>query len=316
VALAVSVLVASAASACGRSQRTPEPGGGGDAGSAGFAAAGASAAGTADAGQVGAGGGAGSSSVGGSGVGGSGVGGSGVGGSGVGGSSAGGAGATAGGSGEAGAPLTDADVCADACAQTRHPLPNALCEDWQFPDHEYVAEYCVPVSSSDCAGRCEEQLGAVSAACNAALHHAIPCVARTDLYQNGGIHFDCLFQECTRLLLDVSAECNGLRQELAAARERWQAAGSDSYSFTLTAGVSVATIVVTDGEASVVEGTLTDPPTIPALFDRLEDSLEFIPASATYDPALGYPVEAHTPAPGCAPPEAGFSFAVTDVVLE
>jgi hypothetical protein len=212
--------------------------------------------------------------------------------------------------------LTDAEVCADACAQTIHPLPNALCEDWPYPDDEHVAEYCLAGESRDCARRCEEQLGAVSSDCNVALHRAIPCVARTDLYQEGPIPIECLFGECTGLLIRVTAACTGLRQELAAARQRWETAGSDSYSYELSTGSSVYEIVVRDGVASLVEGIPADVPTIPELFDRIEGSLEVAPPSVTYDPALGYPAEVHARAPNCQRFDVGFFFAVTELVLE
>jgi hypothetical protein len=217
----------------------------------------------------------------------------------------------------AGVPLTDAEVCADACAQTHHPLPNALCEDWGFPDDEHVAEYCLPVETMECTERCEQQLGAVSPACNAALHRAIPCVARTDLYQGGPIPFGCIFQECTRMLVRVSAACNGLLQELARARELWASAGSDSYSYKLSTARSVLDIVVRNGVASAVQGTPTDVPTIPVLFDRIEDSLEVVTSSVAYDAMLGYPREAIERPTGCeGEGDHGYSFAVIDLVLE
>jgi hypothetical protein len=170
-------------------------------------------------------------------------------------------------------------------------------------------------ASPDCAVRCEEQLGAVSSDCNVALHRAIPCVARTDLYQQGSIDIDCLFEECTGLLVRVTAECNGLRQELAAARQRWEDAGSDSYSFKWSGGATVYDIVVSDGVASLVEGTSADVPTIPELFDRIEGSLEYAPPSVRYDAVLGYPIEAHARFLDCEPLAYAFSFSVTEVVL-
>jgi hypothetical protein len=106
-----------------------------------------------------------------------------------------------------------------------------------------------------------------------------------------------------------------LRQELARARDLWASAGSDSYSYTYSAGNSFGDITVRDGVASLVEGTLTDPPTIPELFDRIEDSLETYPASVTYDPVLGYPREAVASVP-CDHTTYWFYFAVTDLVLE
>jgi hypothetical protein len=306
VVLAASSLLLAGASACGRSERTPNQGErGGDSGSSGSSAI--------EAGGTGAGG-AGSSGTGGSTAGSSGAGGasgSTAGNSGVGGS-------IAGGSGAAGAALTDSEVCADSCAQTEVLIPSALCEDWRFPDDEHVAEYCVTIESLECAERCEQQLGLVSPACNSVLHDAIPCLARSDLYQQGDPDFECLFQECTWALLRVSAECNGLRQELADARLRWASADSDSYSYTLDIEGSVFFIVVSNGVASTVEGTLPDPATIPELFDRIEAALEGVPASVTYDPVLGYPTEASNWFPTCQGQFGayGFSFTASNLVLE
>jgi hypothetical protein len=303
IALALTGLVLSGAGACGRSQRTQElEGGGGDeessgtggGGASGNMATGGSAGSASDAGRAGAGG---SSQVGGAGAAGS------------------------GGSAGAGVPLTDAEVCADACAQSRFVLPQALCEDWRFPDDEHVAEYCrLPVETFECLELCEQQLGAVSPACNAALHRALPCVARSDLYHGDALPpLGCLFQECTGLLMKLSAACNGLLQELARARELWASAGSDSYSYHLSTAASDLDIVVQDGVASAVAGTPTNVPTIPALFDRIEDSLEFTASSVTYDKVLGYPREVVVRSSGCmgeADYSSAYSFAVTDFVLE
>jgi hypothetical protein len=232
----------------------------------------------------------------------------------------GGGGASAsGGFAGAGVPLTDAEVCADACAESHNPLPQALCEDWDYPDDEHVAEYCVPVETFECIELCETELGAVSPACNAALHAAIPCVARSDLYHEGLITIGCLFQECTPLLVRVTAECNGMRQELVRARERWASEGSDTYSYTLSQGTSVIDIVVRDGVASAVGGAPTGVPTIPGLFDRIEGSLELITSSVTYDAVLGYPHQAAGQYTGCsgeADYVSSYSFVVTDFVLE
>jgi hypothetical protein len=305
VALAFAAFVLSGASGCGRSQGTQElESSGGDMGSSG--STGGERGGTGGggvAGNMATGGFAGIASDGGrAGAGGFGQ----VGGAGASGS---------GGYGGAGVPLTDAEVCADACAQTRFILPNALCEDWRFPDDEHVAEYCLPVETLECTERCEQQLGAVSPACNAALHRAIPCVARTDLYQEGPIPFGCIFKECTGMLVRVSAACNGLLRELARARELWASAGSDSYSYKLSTAGSVVDIVVENGVASAVGGTPTDVPTIPALFDRIERSLEVVTSSVTYDATLGYPREAIERSSGCEDTY-GYSFAASDLVVE
>jgi hypothetical protein len=320
VAFAVAVLVFAGASGCGRSQRTLEQtgngGGIGSSGSTGVEVGGMGAAGAGGSGGVaGSGGAAGTGNASMSGAAGSsseggkaGAGGVGQ----VGGADGAGSGGFAGGA----VPLTDAEVCADACAQTEFRLPSALCEDWRYPDDEHVAEYCLAGASPDCAVRCEEQLGAVTSDCNVALHRAIPCVARTEFYRQPAAIIDCPFAECTELLVRVTAECNGLRQELAAARQRWEDAGSDSYSFEWSRGATVYDIVVSDGVASLVAGTSTDVPTIPELFDRIEGAIDFAPPSVRYDPVLGYPIEAQTRSPNCQPPDRGFSFTVTGVVLD
>jgi hypothetical protein len=307
IALTFAGFVLSIASGCGRSQMTWElESTGGDTGSSG--STGVERGGTGGggvAGNMATGGFAGIESDGGrAGVGGFGL----VGGAGPSGS---------GGSAGADVPLTDAEVCADACAQTRHFLPNALCEDWRLPDDEHVAEYCLPVEAFGCTERCEQQLGAVSPACNAALHRAIPCVARTDLYQAGPLPFDCIFQECTRLLVHVSAACNGSLRELTRARELWASAGSDSYSYKLSRAGSIRDIVVKNGIASAVEGAPMDVPTIPVLFDQIERSLEVVTSSVTYDATLGYPRKAIERWTGCqGEGNYGYSFAVIDLVLE
>jgi hypothetical protein len=310
IALALTGLVLLGAGGCGRSQRTQElEGGGGDEESSGSAGV--------DRGGTGSGGASGNMATGGSAGSASDAGRAGAGGS----SQVGGAGAAgSGGSAGAGVPLTDAEVCADACAQSRYVLPNALCEDWRFPDDEHVAEYCLPVETFECLELCEHELGAVSPACNAALHRALPCVARSDLYHGGALPpLGCLFQECTGLLMKLSAACNGLLQELARARELWASAGSDSYSYQLSTASSVLDIVVKDGVASAVEGTPTNVPTIPALFDRIEDSLEFAASRVTYDAMLGYPREVVVQSSGCsgeADYSYAYSFAVKGLVLE
>jgi hypothetical protein len=307
--LRLSWLVVSAG-ACGRSQGMLEQGEtGGDAGSVSSAGGSTSVGGMAGADDPGVVGGAG---TGGSSAGGAPVGG--AGGSSVGGSGAGAGGANVGGAGAAGAPLTDAEVCADSCSQTDFFLPSALCEDWQFPDDRHVAEYCALRESPDCVGRCEEQLGGVSPACRAALHRALPCVSRSTLYQGGVPAIDCLFEVCTPMLLRVSAECNGLRQELAVARERWTSEGSASYSYKYDRDGAMFDIVVRDGVALAVEG-LRDPPTIPALFDEIERYFEVAPASVIYDPELGYPATAGVRSLGCLL-QVGFSFTVSDLVLD
>jgi hypothetical protein len=239
-----------------------------------------------------------------------------------GGAGAGGAGGSsiAGSTSGAGAPpTTDSEVCADACTQTSFEIPSALCEDWHFPDSDHPAEYCGSFEATECAERCEAQLGYVSAPCNAALRQAIPCVARSELYHGGIIPppTECgIIPECIRQLVRVSAECNGLRDELARARALWATAGSETYSYTLRLGTSTFDILVRNGISSVVAGSLTDPPTIPTLFDRIESSFESVPASATYDALLGYPSEASSSFERCVSGAGDFSFGVANLSLE
>jgi hypothetical protein len=119
--------------------------------------------------------------------------------------------------------------------------------------------------------------------------------------------------------MKLSAGCNGLLQELARARELWASAGSGSYSYQLSTAASVLDIVVKDGVASAVEETPTSVPTIPALFDRIEDSLEFTASGVTYDAMLGYPREVVVQSSGCSGAvdySYAYSFAVKDLVLE
>jgi hypothetical protein len=121
------------------------------------------------------------------------------------------------------------------------------------------------------------------------------------------------------MLVRVSAACNGLSQELARARELWASAGSESYSYLLSTAASDLDIVVKDGVASAVEGTSTSAPTIPALFDQIEGTLEVLTASVTYDAMLGYPREVDVLSSGCsgdADYAYAYSFAVADLVLE
>lgn len=99
----------------------------------------------------------------------------------------------------------------------------------------------------------------------------------------------------------------GERDALASARARWTARGSDSYTydvnrscFCVLGGKSV-TVSVQNGSvtsASLAEsGSLVDNalltyvPTVPDLFDLIEDALSRNPAyfAATYDPTFGYP---------------------------
>ena len=99
----------------------------------------------------------------------------------------------------------------------------------------------------------------------------------------------------------------GDRGLLADARARWQAQGSDSYTFELNRGcfcvlggrqvqVTVKAGAVTwaeyrDSGLAVEQTLLTYLPTVPDLFDLIQDALDRKAASfwVEYDPTYGYP---------------------------
>ena len=105
-------------------------------------------------------------------------------------------------------------------------------------------------------------------------------------------------------VLGPSEETRDLRE----ARERWEAAGLDDYTFDVRrvcfcASVEPIRVVVQDGEAvshTVIATGEPVPaeerhlfPTVPGLFDFIEDAIEQRAHSieATYDPGLGFPVQ-------------------------
>jgi hypothetical protein len=96
------------------------------------------------------------------------------------------------------------------------------------------------------------------------------------------------------------------REGLAQARARWQALGSDSYSFELDRGCfcvlagrmtitvqngAVAAAEYQDSRNSVEAALLTYLPTVPDLFDLIQDAFDRDAASlvVSYDPSYGYP---------------------------
>lgn len=99
----------------------------------------------------------------------------------------------------------------------------------------------------------------------------------------------------------------GEQGQLDAARARWHAQGSDSYTVELTRGCFCVlggrrmTVTVKHGAVvgadyldsggPVETALLTYIPTIPDLFDLIQDALDRRPASflAIYDPTYGYP---------------------------
>lgn len=99
-------------------------------------------------------------------------------------------------------------------------------------------------------------------------------------------------------------------RDLERARQLWEARGTESYVFTYELncfcagpGNPPARITVTDGEVAgaflpsrdrpVPEEELEGYPTVPTLFDAVEEWLDRDPASARteFDPALGHPVD-------------------------
>ena len=99
----------------------------------------------------------------------------------------------------------------------------------------------------------------------------------------------------------------GEHGELVEAKARWHAQGSDSYSFELNRGCFCVlggrrlTVTVRDGAVvgadyldsggPVDKALLTYVPTVPDLFDLIQDALDRKVAwfSADYDPTYGYP---------------------------
>jgi hypothetical protein len=114
------------------------------------------------------------------------------------------------------------------------------------------------------------------------------------------------------LLLGLATSCEsptapGDRGLLAEARARWQARNQDSYNFELNrncfcvlggrrmtvsvrAGVVVGAVYL-DASGPVEPALLSFIPTVPDLFDLIQNALEKGVASflAEYDPDLGYP---------------------------
>ena len=114
------------------------------------------------------------------------------------------------------------------------------------------------------------------------------------------------------LLLGLATSCEsptapGDRGLLAEARARWQAQHQDSYSFELNrncfcvlggrrmtvsvrAGAVVGAVYL-DASGPVEPALLSYIPTVPDLFDLIQDALDRHAASflAEYDPGLGYP---------------------------
>jgi hypothetical protein len=225
---------------------------------------------------------------------------------------AGAAGSSAAGGGPA--VVTDAEICAEGCTLGT-PLPSALCEDWRFPDVDAVPDFCVDIEleGTECAERCEQALGQVSHACNAALHEAVPCAARSNFYREGVLD-TCYLSECYPELFRLSAECYGLREALIGARARWDAFNPRDYRFTYEEPSEVATFSVDNGVSTVVssQGAAT-PLTIRMLFDRIAVALDDgYPAVARYDEQFGYPTEVEFPSSECFGPVPGLSFRVTD----
>jgi len=207
----------------------------------------------------------------------------------------GGASGTAGTAGtmDAGTPeLTDPEFCQAACDATegRYSLPQALCEDWRYPDFDVTPAYCEPTETRDCVDLCVERLTQVPSACHDVLRPAADCAAHDRLYAEG-LATECVLSNCHPFLFRVSIECHGLRDELEAARARWASEGSENYSFRYTQDSEQATVEVTNGVPMVVDGTLPRiAATIPDQFALIEAGYDDgAPALIEYDPVLGYP---------------------------
>ena len=116
------------------------------------------------------------------------------------------------------------------------------------------------------------------------------------------------------LALNVLAgACGGgddeLESTIAAQRRRWEAAGSDSYEFTMTWTSALSfrgdyRITVIDGQPRTVvrsDGVEVDPDELagerPVTIDEVFDILEHVRTAdtftATYDEVSGYPIHVH-----------------------
>jgi hypothetical protein len=198
--------------------------------------------------------------------------------------------------GFAGAPTekTDSELCEASCTELNNQfeIPGALCEDWRPLDDKYVPVFCGQVEATGCSGRCTERLNRGPEACHDALRAGVPCVASDSFYKLGPSAEWCYLEQCYPQLFRITAECNGLREELADARARWdRTVGDADYSFWYESGSISVKIDVTAGVPTVVEGTLSSPLSIEDLFARVE--LEIDDGSAfrlvDYDETFGHP---------------------------
>jgi hypothetical protein len=131
----------------------------------------------------------------------------------------------------------------------------------------------------------------VSPECAALLEPAIRCVA--PVYASGALT-PCWLGECYPELAALASGCYGLKEQLAAARARWQATGVVDYRlrYDLRADEK-AEIVVLGGLVTAVTPADAFAWTVPLLFDLVDHDLVQpggIPR-VTYDADLGYVVE-------------------------
>jgi hypothetical protein len=221
--------------------------------------------------------------------------------------------------GFAGAPieLTDPELCEAACTELddSFEIPGALCEDWRVLDDKYELAFCGKTEATGCSARCTERLSRVPEACHDALRAGIPCVASDSFYKGVSAQL-CYLQKCYPQLYRISAECNGLREELAAARARWNGTvGEGDYSFWFGSEPMSVKIEVTAGVPTVIEGTLASPPTIEDLFARVERQLdEGLPLRLVeYDETFGYPFHAESLRLGACGDLVSYGFAVSEL---
>jgi hypothetical protein len=222
--------------------------------------------------------------------------------------------------GFAGAPpieLTDPELCEAACTELddSFEVPGALCEDWRVLDDKYELAFCGKTEATGCSARCTERLSRVPEACHDALRAGIPCVASDSFYKGVSAQL-CYLQKCYPQLYRISAECNGLREELAAARARWNGTvGEGDYSFWFGSEPMSVKIEVTAGVPTVIEGTLASPPTIEDLFARVERQLdEGLPLRLVeYDETFGYPFHAESLRLGACGDLVSYGFAVSEL---
>jgi hypothetical protein len=222
-----------------------------------------------------------------------------AGGAGVGGAGAGGFAGMTGNAGTAGsadmagsagtsALLPAVTECTQYCENLQYRLPGALCEDWNREGWE--PEFCgVQFNIRSCPDYCRSVYETVSPACAAVLPPVVRCVAPTYALPSPPSLDECWLGDCRDQLYTMTSACYGLREQLDAARAIWAASGVGDYQLQYDTGTNVQ-VVVRAGSEPVVTPPDAVAWTVPALFERIESTLD-IPGSAPralYDPFLGY----------------------------